>query len=104
MVASVRTINVSGRSYLQVVEYVNVDGKRSVKILRSFGPNNLQNRLQAEQFASNYNSLRLIVQKEAQQPNVNIENLLKGALVIFGIILGAKIISDIIHELSKPDD
>jgi len=102
MVASVRTINVGGRSYLQVVEYVNVGGKRSVKILKSFGPNNLQNRLQAEQFASNYNTLRSIAQREVQQPNVNIENLLKGALVIFGIILGAKIISDIIDELSKP--
>jgi len=102
MVASVRTINVGGRSYLQVVEYVNVGGKRSVKSLKSFGPNNLQNRLQAEQFASNYNTLRSIAQREAQQPNVNIENLLKGALVIFGIILGAKIISDIIDELSEP--
>jgi len=102
MAASVRTINVAGRSYLQVVEYVNVGGKRSVKILKSFGLNDLQNRLQAEQFASNYNTLRSIAQREAEQPNVNIENLLKGALVIFGIILGAKIISDIIDELSKP--
>jgi hypothetical protein len=102
MVASVRTINVGGRSYLQVAEYINVGGKRSVKILKSFGPNDLQNRLQAEQFASNYNTLRSIAQREAQQPNVNIENLLKGALVIFGIILGAKIISDIIDELSEP--
>jgi len=102
MAASVRTINVGGRSYLQAVEYVNVGGKRSVKILKSFGPDNLQNRLQAEQFASNYNTLRSIAQREAQQPNVNIENLLKGALVIFGIILGAKIISDIIDELTKP--
>jgi hypothetical protein len=100
--ASVRTINVGGRSYLQVVEYVNVGGKRSIKILKSFGPDNLQNRLQAEQFASNYNTLRSIAQREVQQPNVNIDNLLKGALVIFGIILGAKIISDIIDELSKP--
>jgi len=100
--ASVRTINVGGRSYLQVVEYVNVGGRRSIKILKSFGTDNLQNRLQAEQFASNYNTLRSIAQREVQQPDVNIENLLKGALVIFGIILGAKIISDIIDELSKP--
>lgn len=100
--ASVRIINVGGRSYLQVVEYVNVGGRRSIKILKSFGTDNLQNRLQAEQFASNYNTLRSIAQREVQQPDVNIENLLKGALVIFGIILGAKIISDIIDELSKP--
>jgi hypothetical protein len=100
--ASVRIINVGGRSYLQVVEYVNVGGRRSIKVLKSFGTDNLQNRLQAEQFASNYNTLRSIAQREVQQPDVNIENLLKGALVIFGIILGAKIISDIIDELSKP--
>jgi len=100
--ASVRIINVGGRSYLQVVEYVNVGGRRSIKILKSFGTDNLQNRLQAEQFASNYNTLRSIAQREVQQPDVNIENLLKGAVVIFGIILGAKIISDIIDELSKP--
>jgi hypothetical protein len=101
MVASVRTINVGGRSYLQVVEYVNEGGKRSIKILQSFGLDNLQNRLKAEQFACNYNTLKSIARREAQQPNVNIENLLKGAFVIFGIILGAKIISDIIEELSK---
>lgn len=102
MAASVRAINVGERSYLQVVEYCDIGGKRSVKILGSFGPNNLQNRLQAEQFASSYNTLKSIAQREAQQPNLNIENLLKGALVIFGIILGAKIISDIIDEFSKP--
>jgi len=99
--ASVRTINVRGRSYLQAVEYASAGGKRSVKILKSFGPDNLQNRLRAEQFASNYDTLRSIAQREAQQPNVTAENLLKGALVIFGLILGAKIISDIIDEISK---
>lgn len=101
MAASVRVINVGGRSYLQAVEYINEGGRRSLKILKSFGQDNLQNRLQAEQFVSNYNTLRSIVQREAQQPNTNIDNLLKGALVIFGIILGAKIISDIIDELSS---
>ncbi len=99
--ASVRTINVNGRNYLQVVEYINENGKRRLKILESFGVDNLQNRLKAEQFASNYNTLKSIAQKEAQQPNANIENLLKGALVIFGIILGAEIISGIIDELSS---
>ena len=102
--ASVRTVNVGGRSYLQVVEYVNVGGKRRTRILKSFGPNNLENRLKAEQFASNYNTFRSIAQREVQQANVNIDNLLKGALVIFGIILGAKIISDIINALASPDN
>jgi hypothetical protein len=101
MAASVRTISVGQRSYLQVVEYSNQGGKRSMKILKSFGQDSLQNRLKAEQFASNYDTLRSIAQREAQQPNVTAENLLKGALVIFGLILGAKIISDIIDEVSK---
>jgi len=101
MAASVRSISVGQRSYLQVVEYGNRGGKRSMKILKSFGQDNLQNRLKAEQFASNYDTLRSIAQREVQQPNVTSENLLKGALVIFGLILGAKIISDIIDDVSK---
>lgn len=96
--ASVRVINVGGRNYLQVVEYANISGKSTIKILKSFGQNNLQNRLQAEQFASNYNTFKSIARREAQQGNV--EDFLKAALVIFGIILGAKIISDIIDELT----
>jgi hypothetical protein len=102
--ASVRTITVGGRNYLQVVEYVKVGGKRRIKILKSFGPDNLQNRLKAEQFASNYNTFRSVAQREAQQPNVDIGKLLTGALVIFGMILGAKLISDIIHELTTDDE
>ena len=102
--ASVRVINVGGKRYLQVVEYVNVGGKRKTKILKSFGPNNLANRLKAEQFASNYNTFRSVAQREIQQASINIDDLLKGALVIFGIILGAKIISDIIDALTNPDD
>ena len=100
--ASVRTITVGGRNYLQVVKYDKVGGKRRIKILKSFGPDNLQNRLKAEQFASNYNTFRSVAQREAQQPNVNFPNLLTGALVIFGIILGAKIIHEIINDLKNP--
>jgi hypothetical protein len=102
--ASVRATTVSERAYLQAVEYVNVDGKRKIQVLKSFGLDNLQNRLQAEQFVSNYNTFRSIAQREAQQPNVNLSDLLTGALVVFGIILGAKIISDIINELSRPSN
>jgi hypothetical protein len=96
--ASVRTINVGGRTYLQVVEYVNINGKRSIKVLKSFGQDNLQNRLQAEQFASSYNTFRTVAQKEIQQGNI--QDFLKAAFVIFGIILGAAIISEIIDELT----
>jgi hypothetical protein len=102
--ASVRTINVGGRNYLQAVEYVNLGERRSIRVLKSFGPDNLQNRLQAEQFVSNYNTFRSIAQREVQQPNVDIQNLLKAALVIFGIILGAAIISEIIDELTRPSN
>jgi len=102
--ASVRTINVGGRNYLQAVEYVNLGERRSIRVLKSFGPDNLQNRLQAEQFVSNYNTFRSIAQREVQQPNVDIQNLLKAALVIFGIILGAAIISEIIDELTGPSN
>ena len=102
--ASVRTITVGGRRYLQVVEYASVSGRRRTRVLRSFGPDTLENRLKAEQFASNYNAFRSIAQREAQQPNVDIGNLLKAGLVIFGIILGAKIISDIIDALADSDD
>jgi len=102
--ASVRTINVSGKRYLQAVEYVTVGGKRKTKILKSFGPDNLANRLKAEQFASTYNTFKSVAQREAKQANVNSNDLLKGALVIFGIILGAKIIAEIIDALTNPDD
>lgn len=101
--ASVRTIKVGGRNYLQVVEYINVGGKSRINILKSFGPDNLENRFKAEQFASNYNTFRSIAKREVQEKNVNIGDLIKVGLVIFGIILGAKIISDIIDELRKPD-
>jgi hypothetical protein len=100
--ASVRIISVNGRNYLQVVEYVNIGGKRSIKILKSFGLNNLQNRLQAEQFASNYNTFRTIAQREVQQGNA--ADFLKAAFVIFGIILGAAIISEIVDELTRASD
>lgn len=97
--ASVRVVTVNGRNYLQVVEYVNVGGKSTIRILRSFGPDNLQNRIQAQQFASSYNTFKEIAQKEVKQGNV--ADFLKAALVIFGIILGAALISEIIDDLSK---
>lgn len=102
--ASVRIITVGGRNYLQAVEYVKVGEKRRIKILKSFGPDNLQNRLKAEQFASNYNTFRSVARKEIKKPNVTAQDFLTGALVIFGIILGAKIISDIIDALSAGDE
>jgi hypothetical protein len=101
--ASVRATTVGERTYLQAVEYVNENGRRRIQVLKSFGTDSLQSRLQAEQFVSNYNTLRSLAQRETQQPNVNVADLLTGALVVFGIILGAKIISDIINELTNPN-
>jgi len=47
---------------------------------------------------------RSVAQKEIQKPNVTAEDFLKGALVIFGIILGVKIISDSIDALSGDEE
>ena len=101
--ASVRTTTVGEKAYLQAVEYVNDNGRRRIQVLKSFGSDSLQSRLQAEQFVSNYNTFRSVAQKETQQPNVKVADLLTGALVVFGIILGAKIIYDIVDELTNPN-
>ena len=95
----VRSTRVGGRDYLQVVRYVNESGKSRLHVIKSFGRDNLENRLKANQFASNYNSLYDQAQTELQNQAVNVETLLKGALVVFGIFLGAKIISEILDEL-----
>ena len=96
--ASVRTVTVSGKSYLQVVRYIRENGKYKTKIIKSCGRDNLENRLKAQQFASTYNSLADIAKKEFER-NIDFENLLRGALVIFGLILGAAIITELINEV-----
>ena len=96
--ASVRTVNVNNQLYLQVVRYYKKNGKYKTKIIQSFGRDNLENRLKAQQFASTYNSLADIAKQELER-NVGYENLLKGALVIFGLILGAAIITELITEI-----
>ena len=96
--ASVRTVKVNEQQYLQVVRYFRENGKYKTKIIKSFGRDNLENRLKAQQFASAYNSLADIAKKEFER-NIGFENLLKGAMVIFGLILGAAIITEIINEV-----
>lgn len=96
--ASVRTVKVNGQPYLQVVRYFRENGKYKTKIIKSFGRDDLENRLKAQQFASTYNSFADIAKKEYEK-KVGFEKLLKGALVIFGIILGAAIITEIINEV-----
>lgn len=97
--ARVRTTKVGERDYLQVVRYSNESGKSRLNVIKSFGRDNLEHRLKANQFASSYNSLYDQAQTELQNQAVNVETLLKGALVVFGIFLGAKVISEILDEL-----
>lgn len=92
--ASVRTINVGDISYLQVVEYVG--GK--TKVLKSFGRDAYENRLRAYQFANNYNGLEELAKKESQNEDPDFNEFLTAAGVVFGIILGAVIISEIIKR------
>jgi hypothetical protein len=96
--ASVRTIQVNDTDYLQVVRYFRKDGKNRIKVIKSFGQDTLENRLKAQQFASNYNSLAEIAQQELER-NETKNNIVTIALVLFGLILGAAIIKDLIDEI-----
>lgn len=97
--ASVRTVKVSNTNYLQVVRYYRIDGKNKTKVIKSFGRDILENRLKAQQFATNYNSLAEIAKKEFER-NESKTNLLTFSLVLFGVILGAAIIKEILDEIS----
>jgi len=97
--ASVRTVKVSDTNYLQVVRYYRIDGKNKTKVIKSFGRDILENRLKAQQFATNYNSLADMAKTEFERKET-IGNLLTFALVLFGAILGAAIIKEILEEIS----
>ena len=98
--ASVRTTTVNDNHYLQVVRYYRKDGKNKTKVIKSFGRDTLENRLKAQQFASNYNSLADMAKAELER-NEKIGSLLTFALVLFGAILGATIIQEIIKEVGS---
>ncbi len=95
--ASVRTTKVGDTHYLQVVRYYRKDGKNKTKVIKSFGRDMLENRLKAQQFATNYNSLADMAKKELER-NEKRGNLWTFALVLFGAILGAAIINEILDE------
>lgn len=97
--ASVRTVKVSNNNYLQVVRYYRKEGKSKTKIIKSFGRNTLENRLKAQQFATNYNSLADMAKTEFERKET-LSSLLTFALVLFGTILGAAIIKEILEEIS----
>ncbi|HJU12922.1 MAG TPA: hypothetical protein VJ792_00505, partial [Candidatus Nitrosotalea sp.] len=57
--ASVRTTTINGIPYLQVVEYVKTaEGKTKIDVVKSFGRDNMENRMTAERFAASYDKLR----------------------------------------------
>jgi hypothetical protein len=90
--AWVRTTTVGGQQYLQVVQ-TQLNG--SLIVLRSFGPYSLESHLRAQQFAASYNQLTEI---QRNPPTTDIDALIKGALVIFGAILGAAIIDEVFGQ------
>ena len=92
MAAWVRTITVSGRQYLQVVE---TQPTGSIIVLRSFGQNNIENLLKARQYAASYNQLKELRQNP---PVADKDALNKAALAIFGAILGATIIDELFKD------
>ena len=98
--ASVRTVKVADNNYLQVVRYYRKDGKSKTKVIKSFGRDVLENRLKAQQFATNYNSLADMAKKELERKET-IGNLMTFALVLFGAILGAAIIKEILDEIAS---
>jgi hypothetical protein len=90
--AWVRTVNVSGKRYLSVVE---TQPNGSIKVLQSFGQHSIENWLKANQYATSYNNLRDLRQ---QAPTTDGNTLLKAALAIFGVILGAAIIEELFKD------
>jgi hypothetical protein len=95
---SVRTVTISGQDYLQAVRYVKVEGKPKVEVIKSFGQDNIENRMKAEQFAASYDKLIEIL-KQTKNQGIEADKLLETALAIFGLILGAAIIVAIINEI-----
>ena len=101
--ASVRTVNVGGTQYLQVVEYYRKnDGRQSLRVLKSFGQNNIENWLRANQFAYSYDQLKSIGTRAAES-NVNWDELLKGALTVVGVVLGAAVVASVLNEIFGQD-
>ena len=99
MTARVRTVRVGERRYLQVVE---TQPNGSLSVLQSFGEYNLENWLKAEQFANSYNQLRELAQ--TNKPAGSPDELLRAALAIFGVVLGAALVGSIIDALSGKGD
>ncbi len=92
--AWVRTVTVNGQRYVQAV--VTQPGG-SVKILQSFGQYGSESWLKAQQFVASYNRL-LELRGERRSQAFGANELLTAGLAIFGIILGAKIVQELLAE------
>ncbi len=96
---SVRTTRIGGIDYLQVVEYHS--NNQTIKVIKSFGKDNLENRMKAEQFAADYDKLKTIAQQQASKNrnNQNGDDFWKVAFAVFGLVLGAAVVKAILDEI-----
>ena len=99
--ASVRSVKVGNTSYLQVVEYIHrQDGKIVIDVIKSFGRDSLENRLRAEQFAAEYDRLKHLAHRYAStSTRPPAADFLQAAIAIFGFILGAAIVVEILKQI-----
>jgi len=97
---TMRTVKVGGKQYLQVVKYNKIpDGKTKVKVVKTFGENSLENRMRAEQFSASHNQLKELAIQNREQPNTT--EFVRAGLAIFGIILGAAVVTAVIDEFGR---
>jgi hypothetical protein len=89
--AWVRTVVVNGTRYVQAVEG---RGGGVVRVLQSFGKYEAETWMKAQQFVASYNHLQDLGQPQQQ---FNIDELLKAGIAIFGLILGAKIVEELLR-------
>ncbi len=96
--ASIRTIKVRGKEYLQVVEYFTEGNRRKLRVLKAFGENTLSNKLKALQFKNSYNTLKVFKKEVSPKNAEDLGAVSNAALAIFGAILGTKIVLDLLKK------
>ena len=102
--ASVRAIRVGRASYVQVVEYYRrPSGRQAIRVVKSFGKYTLESWLRANQYVASYNQLKQATEA-ARKSNTNGQDFLRGALTVFGAILGAALIASILNEIFGEND
>ena len=99
---TVRMVSVSGKDYLQVVQYIKKTQKGyKIKVVKSFGLNGLENRLKAEQFACAYDELQILYNRYVLSGEYNEKEFITSSLVLFGHILGSEHILRVGEEKRK---